>query len=85
MNTYNLTLDIPCENKHIDVEALKRELLAFAKILVSSPSLTLPQTTESTLDPFAELDTAWGGDRDANEISEELHSMRSDSRVAEKW
>jgi hypothetical protein len=36
-------------------------------------------------DPFAELDTTWGGDRDANDIAEELHAMRSDTRVIETW
>ena len=83
MNSYNLTLDIPCEDKRIDIEALKRELLAFAKILVSSPSLLLPKEKEKNMDPFAELDTTWGGDRDANDIAEELHAMRSDTRLAE--
>ena len=36
-------------------------------------------------DPFAELDTSWGGNRDANDIAEELHTMRPDTRVIETW
>lgn len=36
-------------------------------------------------DPFAELDITWGGDRDANDIAEELHSMRYNSRTVVTW
>ena len=36
-------------------------------------------------DPFAKLDTSWGGNRDANDIANELHAMRSDTRVIETW
>lgn len=38
-----------------------------------------------TSDPFAELDTSWGGNRDANDIANELHVMRSDTRIIETW
>lgn len=85
MATLNLTLNIPCEKEGINVAALKAELIAFAKIMISSPSLVLPNSKEEKEDPFAELDTAWGGDRDANEIADELHEMRSDSRTIDAW
>lgn len=85
MATLNLTLNIPCENERINIAALKAELIAFAKIIISSPSVSFPKKKEEEEDPFAELDTSWGGDRDANEIADELHDMRSCSRTVDAW
>lgn len=39
--------------------------------------------TRLTEDPFAELDESWGGDRDANDIANELHDMRTNTRTIE--
>lgn len=49
------------------------------------PTLKPISYTIANEDPFAELDEYWGGDRDANDIANELHDMRTNTRTIETW
>lgn len=52
---------------------------------IASINVAKVAADETTRDPFAELDTNWGGDNDANEIAEELHSKRVNTREIVTW
>lgn len=83
MNTLNLSIDIPTEFAGVDLSELRKELTDIAKVLLMH-RIFKPKKEEID-DPFAELDKSWGGDRDANEIAEELHDSRVNSREAIVW
>lgn len=85
MASLNLTIDIPCEPKSVDISALKSQLTAFAKILLSMPSVKSNNAAATNADPFAELDTGWGGDKDSHQIADELYASRTSTRFAETW
>lgn len=55
--------------------------------LLRPRSVSLPKAVDNVTnaDPFACLDTHWGGNRDANDIANELHDMRANSRTIETW
>lgn len=52
---------------------------------IASVNVAKVAANETEADPFAELDTNWGGDRDANEIAEELHSQRGNLHKNVTW
>lgn len=78
-----LHLDITLEDNAMiaDIKQAIKMIKGITSVRVVDDSMS----NSASIDPFAELDTSWGGDRDANEIADELHSMRSDTRVIESW
>ena len=62
-----------------------KQAIKMIKGIASVRVVNAVKEKSSAADPFAELDTSWGGDRDANEIADELHAMRCDARMAETW
>lgn len=84
MPTLNLSIDLPVSYTGINVELLKTRLTEIARVLVTTSSETSKYISVRE-DPFAELDESWGGDRDANDIANELHDMRTNTRTIETW
>lgn len=77
---------------HFDVtiedDSMISEVKRALQMIKGVTSVTLSSVSDKNVvssDPFEELDTTWGGDRDANDIAEELHSMRNNSRTVETW
>lgn len=85
MARLDISIDVPSDLERFDLEVLKKQLSAFARFLLTSPSITQPKSNETDQDPFASLDTDWGGNRDANDIADELHEMRTNTRTIEAW
>jgi len=76
---------------HIDITVEDNSMmLSIQKILkmlkgVTSVRISSTDKVQTSTDVFADLDTSWGGDRDANDIADELHAMRCNTRTIEPW
>ncbi len=89
MCTVNMTFEVP-ESKHIDIEALKRQVHAFISVIIDTPSVLKKDKAKiSTEDMsfFDRFDNDWSDDpRDSHEIAAELHDARVNTRTEmEPW
>ena len=86
MAALTVTIDVPQEAGLIfDQEALRQQLSAFARILVSAPVFRKEVSRHEDIHVFDGLHTDWGGDADAVEIASSLRGDRSSSRTVGTW
>lgn len=78
MATLTLTIKVP-DNKAIDMDALKLQVEAIANAVVAVPSILKKEEPDEShiFDCFS---GNYGGDRDANEIADELRNNRTFTR-----
>lgn len=88
MASMTMTFDLP-ETQDIDLVALKKQMQAFFKMVLSMPNIhkAEPKTAEEKDDIhiFDCFSGDFGGDRDANEIADEIHDSRIFTRSIEPW
>lgn len=87
MCTVNMTFEVP-ESKHIDIEALKRQMRSYLDFILSTPSVTVHDTSVDEEHIFDCFDGGgWAEDpRSAHEIADELHNNRVNTRpIIEPW
>ena len=90
MCTVNMSFEVP-DTKHIDIEALKHQMNAFFHVIISTPSIIMPEKTEKQKYDMSFFDCfdggGWADDpRSANEIADELHDSRVNNRpIIEPW
>ena len=86
MAALTVTIDVPQEaGLFFDQEALRRQLSAFARILVSAPAVRKEDSQHEDIHVFDGLHTDWGGDANAVEIASSLRRDRSSSRTVGTW
>ncbi|MDO5318093.1 MAG: hypothetical protein Q4G65_05650 [bacterium] len=86
MAALTVTIDVPQEAGLIfDQEALRQQLSAFARILVSAPVFRKEVSRHEDIHVFDGLHTDWGGNADAVEIASSLRGDRSSSRTVGTW
>lgn len=88
MCTINMKFEVP-ETKHINIEALKKQMHSYLEFLLSTPNLK--QKDEDEVDEKHVFDCfdggGWADDpRDSHEIADELHDSRVNNRpLIEPW
>ena len=87
MAALTVTIDVPQEaGLVLDQEALRQQLSAFARILVSAPVFRKEDSRhDDDIHVFEGLHSDWGGDADAVEIASSLRGDRSSSRTVGTW
>ena len=86
MAALTVTIDVPQEaGLFFDQEALRQQLSAFARILVSVPVFRKEDSRHDDIHVFDGLHSDWGGDADAVEIASSLRGGRSSSRTVGTW
>ena len=86
MAALTVTIDVPQEaGLFFDQEALRQQLSAFARILVSVPVFRKEDSRHDDIHVFDGLHSDWGGDADAVEIAASLRGGRSSSRTVGTW
>ena len=86
MAALTVTIDVPQEAGLVfDQEALRRQLSAFARILVSVPVFRKEDSRHDDIHVFDGLHSDWGGDEDVVEIASSLRRDRSSSRTVGTW
>ena len=86
MAAMTVTVDVPQPAyPHFDQDALRRQLSAFARILVSVPVFRQATAEREDVHIFDRLHTDWGGDADAVELAASLRSGRATSRTVGAW
>ena len=86
MAALTVTIDVPQEAGLVfDQEALRRQLSAFARILVSVPVFRKEDSRHDDIHVFDGLHSDWGGDEDVVEIASSLRGDRSSSRTVGTW
>ena len=86
MAALTVTIDVPQEaGLVLDQEALRQQLSAFARILVSASVLRKEDSRHDAIHVFDGLHSDWGGDADAVEIASSLRGDRSSSRTVGTW
>lgn len=81
MCTINMTFEVP-ESKHIDIEALKRQINAFYHIIISTPSIVMPEKSKKKrydMSVFDSLSNNWNIDE------EDLRKARKSDWAVEPW
>lgn len=81
MCTINMTFEVP-ETKHINIEALKRQMHSYLEFILSMPSPE-EKIEEKKYDMsfFDRFDNDWSDDpRDSHEIAAELYDTRVNER-----
>lgn len=72
------------ESRHIDIEALKKQMQGYLKFILSMPSVELRNNEEEKkydMSFFDRFDNDWSDDpRDSHEIASELHDARVNDR-----
>lgn len=71
----------------LEDESLLSEVKDVLKMIkgIASVRIVNDRNDTAAINPFAELDETWGGNRDANDIAEELHSNRENTGIIEDW
>lgn len=88
MCTVNMTFEVP-ETKHINIEALKKQMHSYLEFILSMPSLTTIE--ENNIEEEHIFDCFDGGGwaedpRTAHEIANDLHANRVNNRsMIEPW
>ena len=87
MCTVTMTFEVP-ETRHINIEALKKQMYGYLEFILSMPSITMQEEKideEHVFDCFD--DGGWDEDpRSAHEIADELHDRRvSNRQIIEPW
>lgn len=88
MCTINMTFEVP-ETKHINIEALKKQMHSYLEFILSMPNLTTKE--DDDIDEKHIFDCFDGGGwaedpRSAHEIADELHDSRVSNRpMIEPW
>ena len=86
MAALTVTIDVPQEaGLVLDQEALRQQLSAFARILISAPVLRKEDSRHDDIHVFDGLHSDWGGDEDVVEIASSLRRDRSSSRTVGTW
>ena len=86
MAALTVTIDVPQEAGLVfDQEALRRQLSAFARILVSVPVFRKEDSRHDDIHVFDGLHSDWGGDEDVVESASSLRRDRSSSRTVGTW
>jgi len=80
-----MTFDLP-ETQDIDLVALKQQMQAFFKMVLSMPNVHKEKAVADKKEDIHIFDCFsgdFGGDRDANDIADELHDSRLFTRTVE--
>ena len=86
MAAVTITVDVPqTVGFDFDQEALRRQLSAMARLLVSTPVLRRADSEHEDIHIFDELHTDWGGDADVDELASSLRNSSTASRTVETW
>lgn len=80
MCTINMTFEVP-DSKHIDIDALKKQINAFASALIAMPNVELlnKDAKKNDMSVFDSLSNEW----DIEE--EDLRKARKSNWTAEAW
>lgn len=87
MCTVNMTFEVP-ETKHINIEALKKQMYGYLEFILSMPSITEQEEEVDEKHVFDCFDGGgWAEDpRSAHEIADELYEGRVSNRpMIEPW
>ncbi len=82
-----MTFEVP-ESKHIDIEALKRQMRSYLEFILSMPNISAKEQDADESHIFDCFDGGgWAEDpRSAHEISDELYKGRANTRpMVETW
>ena len=81
MCTINMTFEVP-EAKHIDIEALKKQMHSYLEFILSMPNIAeQPEEKKYDMSFFDRFDNDWSDDpRNSHEIAAELHDARVNDR-----
>lgn len=81
MCTVNMTFEVP-ETKHIDIEALKKQMYSYLEFILSMPNIAeKTEDKEYDMSFFDRFNNDWSDDpRDSHEIAAELHDARINER-----
>lgn len=87
MCTINMTFEVP-DSKTIDVEALKEHIRDIVNVIIARPNLQKTKSVDMVeqkydMSVFDCFSGNFGGDRDANDIADELHDSRVFTRNIE--
>lgn len=78
-----MTFDVP-ETRHINIEALKKQMHGYLEFILSMPSLEMTEHAEGKkydMSFFDRFDNDWSDDpRDSHDIAAELHDARVNDR-----
>ena len=86
MAVMTVMVDVPqAAYSYCDQDVLRRQLSAFARFLVASPTLCNKDTTPEDVHIFDGLHSNWGGDEDVVKLASSLRSSRSASRTVGVW
>lgn len=81
MCTINMKFEVP-ETKHINIEALKKQMHSYLEFLLSTPNIEdKPEEKKYDMSFFDRFDNDWSDDpRDSHEIAADLHDSRINDR-----
>ncbi len=70
------------ETKHINIEALKKQMHSYLEFLLSTPNIEdKPEEKKYDMSFFDRFDNDWSDDpRDSHEIAADLHDSRINDR-----
>ena len=86
MAAMTVTVDVPqTAYLYFDSDALRRQLTAFARMLVTAPVLRHGDSQREDVHVFDGLHPDWGGDGDVVELAASLRSSRFASRTVDSW
>lgn len=86
MAAMTVTVDVPqAAYLNFDPEVLRRQLSAFARILVTTSVVRSEKSACEDVHVFDCLHSDWGGDMDVVELASSLRGSVASARTVESW